>query len=92
MPSAPFTINLPPVSFMGEPNDNLMETLKVYSATKYAKTRAEVEEEIQERWNSANKAKEEAEAETISWCEKRINYLENRWAPEAHRPGVNTNK
>ena len=62
MPSAPFTINLPPP--MGEPNDDLMKTLKVYSATKYAKTRAEVEEEIQERWNSANKAKEEAEAET----------------------------
>ena len=56
MPSAPFTINLPPP--MGEPNDDLMKTLKVYSATKYAKTRAEVEQEIQDRWNSANKAKE----------------------------------
>lgn len=53
MPSAPFTIKLPPP--MGEPNDNLMETLKVYSATKYAKTRAEVEQEINERWNSAKK-------------------------------------
>jgi hypothetical protein len=49
---------------MGEPNDELMKSLKVYSATKYAKTRAEVEQEIQDRWNSANKAKEEAEAET----------------------------
>lgn len=58
MPSAPFTINLP--APMGEPNDELMESLKVYSATKYAKTRAEVEREIQERWNSAAKAKEEA--------------------------------
>ena len=57
MPSAPFTINLPPS--MGEPNEELMETLKAYSATKYAKTRAEVEKEIQERWNSANKQKEE---------------------------------
>lgn len=57
MPSAPFTINLPPVSFMGEPNDNLMETLKVYSATKYAKTRAEVEKEIEDRWSAAEKAK-----------------------------------
>ena len=53
MPSAPFTIKLPPP--MGEPNDNLMETLKVYSATKYAKTRAEVEQEINERWISAKK-------------------------------------
>ena len=62
MPSAPFTISLPPP--MGEPNDQLMESLKVYSATKYAKTRAEVEQEIQDRWSAANKAKEEAEAET----------------------------
>ena len=62
MPSAPFTINLP--APMGEPNDELMKSLKIYTATKYAKTRAEVEQEIQERWNSANKAKEEAEAET----------------------------
>ncbi len=61
MPSAPFTINLPPP--MGEPNDELMKSLKVYTATKYAKTRAEVEQEIQDRWNSANKAKE---AESVS--------------------------
>ena len=58
MPSAPFTINLPPP--MGEPNDQLMETLKVYSATKYAKTRAEVEQEIQERWSAAEKQKDSA--------------------------------
>ena len=50
MPSAPFTMNLPPP--MGEPNDNLMETLKVYSATKYARTRSEVEREIEERWST----------------------------------------
>lgn len=48
MPSAPFTMNLP--APMGEPNDELMESLKVYSATKYAKTRAEVEKEIEARW------------------------------------------
>ncbi len=48
MPSSAFTMNLP--APMGEPNDQLMESLKVYSATKYAKTRAEVEKEIQERW------------------------------------------
>ena len=55
MPSAPFTMNLPPP--MGEPNDDLMVSLKTYSATKYAKTRAEVEKEINERWNAANKEK-----------------------------------
>lgn len=53
MPSAPFTMNLP--SPMGQPNDELMESLKVYSATKYAKTRAEVEKEIKERLSSAEK-------------------------------------
>ena len=55
MPSAPFTINLPPP--MGEPNDKLLETMKLYSAAKYAKTRSEVEKEIQERWNAANAEK-----------------------------------
>jgi hypothetical protein len=59
MPSAPFTINLPPP--MGEPDDELMKSLKAYSATKFAKTRAEVEKEIQDRWNAASKAKEEPE-------------------------------
>ena len=58
MPSAPFTINLPPQ--MGEPNEELMDTLKVYSATKFGKTRAEVEKEIQDRWSAAEKAKEQA--------------------------------
>ena len=59
MPSAPFTINLPPYTFMGEPNDDLMETLKVYSATKYAKTRSEVEKEIESRWSVAEKTKQQ---------------------------------
>lgn len=57
MPSAPFTINLPPP--MGDPDDELMRSLKAYSATKFAKTRAEVEKEIQDRWNATSKAKEE---------------------------------
>ena len=56
MPSNPFTINLPPP--MGEPNDELMRSLKVYSATKYAKTRSEVEKEINDRWSAAEKAKQ----------------------------------
>ncbi|MBP5091713.1 MAG: CotH kinase family protein [Bacilli bacterium] len=32
-----------------------------------------------------------AETETISWCEKRVNYLEKKWAPEKNRPNVDTN-
>ncbi len=55
MPSAPFTISLP--APMGEANEELMKTLKVYSATKFGKTRAEVEREIQSRWSAAEKAK-----------------------------------
>ena len=55
MPSAPFTMKLP--APMGEPNVELMNSLKVYSATKFGKTRAEVEQEINERWNSAEKEK-----------------------------------
>ena len=55
MPSAPFTMNLP--APMGEPNVELMNTLKVYSATKFGKTRAEVEKEIESRWSAAEKAK-----------------------------------
>ena len=55
MPSAPFTMALPPL--MGEPNDELMDSLKIYSATKYAKTRSEVEKEIQSRWSTAERAK-----------------------------------
>lgn len=56
MPSSAFTINLP--APMGEPNNNLMESLKIYSATRYAKTRAEVEKEINERWTAAKKPSE----------------------------------
>lgn len=48
MPSSAFTMNLPVP--MGEPNENLLESLRAYSAAKYAKTRAEVEKEINERW------------------------------------------
>ncbi|MDO5474928.1 MAG: TraM recognition domain-containing protein [Candidatus Saccharibacteria bacterium] len=55
MPSAPFTVSLP--APMGEANEELMKTLKVYSATKFGKTRAEVEREIQSRWSAAEKAK-----------------------------------
>ena len=62
MPSAAFTMNLP--APMGEPNDTLMETLKVYSATKYAKTRSEVEKEINDRWSVAERAKKQESSKT----------------------------
>ena len=61
MPSSAFTISLP--APMGEPNNNLMESLKVYSATKYAKTRAEVEREINARWNATKTATSTASTE-----------------------------
>ena len=63
MPSAPFTMQLPPP--MGEPNDQLMESLKAYSATKYGKTRAEVEKEINERWTRAEQTPEKPAPEPI---------------------------
>lgn len=59
MPSSPFTMRLP--APMGEANDELLSSLKVYSATKYGKTRAEVEKEIQDRWSATEKAKKPAE-------------------------------
>ena len=50
MPSAPFTISLP--APMGEPNEQLLGTLKAYSAARFGKTRAEVEKEIESRWKA----------------------------------------
>ena len=58
MPSSPFTMSLP--APMGEPNDELMSTLKVYSATKFGKTRAEVEKEINDRWSTPKKSSKTA--------------------------------
>ena len=62
MPSSAFTMNLP--APMGEPNDNLLESLKAYSAAKYAKTRAEVEKEINERWTTKKPPVAHVEAPT----------------------------
>lgn len=64
MPSAPFTISLPPL--MGEANEDLMKTLKIYSATRFGKTRSEVEKEIESRWSAAEKAKSEANESATS--------------------------
>ncbi|MDO5451987.1 MAG: TraM recognition domain-containing protein [Candidatus Saccharibacteria bacterium] len=60
MPSTAFTMKLP--APMGEPNVELMKSLKVYSATKFGKTREEVEREINERWTAAAKEKEAVSA------------------------------
>ena len=53
VPSAPFTMKLLPP--MGESNAQLLESMKTYTATKYGRTRAEVEREIKERWKTAEK-------------------------------------
>ena len=45
-------------------------------------------DEIREPYKDPAKYKE-AEQETISWCEKRINFLESKWGK--NRAGVNTN-
>lgn len=68
MPSAPFTMKLP--APMGEPNEELMDSLKAYSATKFGRTRAEVEKEIQDRWSAAEKAKKAAKSEIPSESSK----------------------
>lgn len=64
MPSTPFTMNLP--APMGNPNNELMDNLKLLSATKFAKTRTEVEKEIQDRWNAANAERTADKAQAVS--------------------------
>jgi len=77
MPSAPFTISLPKP--MGEPNDELMESLKAYSATKYAKTRAEVEKEINDRWATPPKEEPKAPTEQLAPAEPAEKGLLDKW-------------
>lgn len=86
MPSAPFTMSLP--APMGEANEDLMKTLKVYSATRFGKTRSEVEQEIEARWSTAEKAKggEIGGAEGI----KPQNATEAPQAPSAPKPLMDT--
>lgn len=50
MPSRPFTMTWPK---LGEENPGVMDSLKKYSAVKYGKTRAEVDKEINARWENA---------------------------------------
>jgi len=47
VPSAPFTMKLLPP--MGESNSDLLKTLRAYSATRYGRTRGEVDREITAR-------------------------------------------
>ena len=61
---------------MGEPNEDLMDSLKVYSAAKFGKTRAEVEKEIQDRWSAAERARKAEKPEI---------------APEANKSPLGTN-
>lgn len=67
MPTAPFTMNLLPP--MGKENHDVFETLKAYSATKYGRPIAEVEEEINARMGilpTKNKAGEGAGGQAAS--------------------------
>ncbi|MBQ3306224.1 ATP-binding protein [Candidatus Saccharibacteria bacterium] len=54
MPSKPFTMALNPP--LGKENPEVMESLKLYSATKYGRMRAEVEREINERLGATKSA------------------------------------
>ncbi|MBR2795703.1 ATP-binding protein [Candidatus Saccharibacteria bacterium] len=82
MPSAPFTMNLP--APMGEANEELMNTLKVYSSTKFAKTRAEVEKEIQDRWSATEREKTSAESENIPPDSSKKGFLDD-WLAKQNR-------
>lgn len=58
LPGTPFTMSLLPS--MGEKNEELLESLRSYSSTKYARSRQEVEEEINQRLAGATKTPEPA--------------------------------
>ena len=75
MPSSAFTMNLP--APMGEPNDELMNTLKAYSATRFGKIRAEVEQEINARWNKAAEEKAAAAQSEPATEKKEGSFLDN---------------
>lgn len=54
MPSKPFTMSLLPP--MSEENPEVLDSMKMYSATKYGRTRAEVDAEINERLGKSVKS------------------------------------
>lgn len=59
LPSAPFTMKLLPP--MGEANEQLLETMKEYSAARYGKSRDEVEREINQRWQTVVREEKKVE-------------------------------
>lgn len=75
MPSKPFTMELRPPAFKGSPE--VLESLKIYSATKYGRSRAEVDKEINDRMGEKTAEKVEDARHTggqsflDSWLEKR---------------------
>ena len=71
MPSKPFTMALRPPEFKG--NAEVLAGLKLYSATKYGRTRAEVEQEINTRMGTevAAAASRGEKGFLESWMEKK---------------------
>lgn len=71
MPTKPFTMSLLPP--MGEKRDEVLASLKMYSATKYGRPRAEVDKEINARLSGSGPVEEAAKGRSFldSWLEKR---------------------
>ncbi len=94
MPSKPFTMSLRPPAFTGNPE--VLSGLKMYSATKYGRTRAEVEQEINARMGAeVTEATSRGERGFLeSWMAKKQGTPEQviarmQEASIADRPGVN---
>lgn len=64
MPTAPFTLKLLPP--MGEKREEVMSSLKLYSATKYGMPRAQIDREIEERLGGMGRVEpEEGKSEVV---------------------------
>jgi hypothetical protein len=64
VPSAPFSMTLLPP--MGEGSNNLLDSMKAYSAATYGRPRAEVDAEIETRLAPSNKTATTAEPVTVA--------------------------
>lgn len=71
MPTSPFTMRLLPP--MGDENKEVFESLKMYTATKYGRPRAEVDQEINARLAGNQEMQEAAAGKSFldSWMEKK---------------------
>ncbi len=77
MPSKPFTMDLRPPAFKGNPE--VLENLRVYSAMKYGRTRSEVDQEINDRMGKdlkevveeSKNASDGGKSFVDSWLEKK---------------------